>query len=436
MGWERKRGKLLELHRLVLGRPDTTYRWICGDFAQQLDAGGFTFVYTLDEANWLAHDEVRSLLRVAAHPANRAELDDAGRLVGGYAIFQPSIVPVSGGALTSAETIQRAATTRFHFDVLGVGVFQGKGLLDVRACNALLDDVFPPGAVLHHDMLEGFAARTAEVHDAFVLEVSAPDYLSQVQRGHRWLRGYFQALPWIMPRVRGGDGARRTNPLRPIHRFFIFELVLTELARPASLVLLLAGWLTMPTHALAWTVLVCPPLAVLLARLVATTLGAAVDAIRRALAPAARAHGPRPFPLAPLAVEALAMLFSQATLPYEAVVVADALRRATWRMLVTRRHLLEWTPVSRVNPATLSEEPSAYWRELRACHAAGLLTLAVVAALRPSNLLVAIPFVAAWIGAPWMVAWFDGALGHTEAQPVAGAADAYGVGLEPERGAA
>ncbi|HEV7991114.1 MAG TPA: hypothetical protein VGP25_04770 [Gemmatimonadaceae bacterium] len=425
MGWERKRGKILELHRLLLGRSDTNYRWLFGAFASHLDAGGFPYVYTLDEANWLARGEVLSLLRVAAHPANRAQLDaDTGRLVHGYAIFQPAVVPVSSVAYaggSGATHVQRAsgqqlAATRFYFDVLGVGVFQGKGLLDVRACHALLDDVFPPGAVLHHDLLEGFVARAAEVNDSFVLEASAPDYLSQVQRGHRWLRGYFQALPWVLPSVRGGNGSPRANPLRLIHRFFIIELVLAELSRPASLVLLIAGWLASSAHVAVWTVLVCPPLAVLLARVVFTALASVANAARRALLPEPHIGVPPRFPRPPLVADALAMVFSQATLPYEAVVVADALRRAASRVLVSRRHLLDWASVSRVSLAARPGAVREYRRVLRVCYATGLFTLAIVAAIRPAHLFIAFPFAIAWISAPWMAAWLDTVLGDPETQ--------------------
>jgi cyclic beta-1,2-glucan synthetase len=422
MGWERKRGKILELHRVLLGRSDTSYRWVFGGFKQQIVEGGFPYVFTLDEANWLPRGEILSVLCVAAHPANRAQLDpDTGRLIHGYAIFQPAVVsarpaahPTHGATLVPLATGPHLAATRFHFDVLGVGIFQGKGLLDVRACHALLDDVFPPGVVLQHDPLEGFAARTAEINDAFVLEALAPSYLSQVQRGHRWLRGYFQMLPWLLHRVRGGDGAWRANPLRPIHRLFILEWVLTELARPASLLLLIAGWLALGGHAAIWTVLVCPPLAALLARLIANAFAPFADWFRRVfLAPASARKGWRS--QRPSRVDALATVFSQAMLPYEALMVADALSRATWRMLVSRRHLLDWPPVGRVH-AAIRREPREYRRVLWICYAVGLFTLAGVAAIHPGNLLIALPFAVAWICGPSLAAWLDSALAEPEIQ--------------------
>lgn len=417
IGWERKRGKILELNRLLVGRADTSYRWTFGELAPQLETGGFPYIFVLDEANWVARRDLLTLLRVAAHQANRAQFDaDTGRLVHGYAIFAPAVVhalpqprPDDGGAADDSPGARRSFAERFHFDVLGVGVFEGKGLLDVRACHTLLDDVFPPGVVLQHDPLEGFVARTAEIHDAFVLDALAPGYLSQIQRGHRWLRGYFQLLPWALPRVRGGDGARRANPLRHVHRLVILEWVLTELARPASLVLLIAGWLALETHEVAWTLLVCPPLALLLARFAGSVPTFASMALRRAFHPPARGGG---FirSLQGWMVNALAIVFSLAMLPYEAVVVLDALCRAAWRMLVSRRHLLDWPPVSRVDPRTRMRSRREYRRELWVGPAIGVLTLASVAAIRPGHFLLALPFAAVWTAAPMLAAWLDGVL--------------------------
>jgi cyclic beta-1,2-glucan synthetase len=427
IGWERKRGKLLELHRLLLGGSDTSYRWTFGDLAAQLETGEFPYVFTLDDGNWLPRGQLLAVLRVAAHPANRARLDpETGRLVHGYAIFQPAVVPASAGhdgapSLTPLAASQQPAAMRFYFDVLDAGIFQGKGLLDVRACDALLRDVFPPGEVLQHDVLEGFVARTAALHDAFILEAQAPGYLAQVQRGHRWLRGYFQMTRWVLPRMRGANGAPGANPLCGIHRLFVLELVLPEVARPASLVLLVAGWLLLRDHAVAWTILVCPPLALLLWRLGATTLPAIIEAVHRRVHRAPRAGRPA-WLLKSLAVDAFATVIAQATLPYEALIVSDALGRAVWRMLVSRRHLLDWPVMDRLQ-STHDAAHRQYRGVLRPCCVTGVLVLASVALVQPVHLLLALPFAASWISAPSLVAWLDGALLDPEPQVVAAVTD-------------
>jgi hypothetical protein len=132
---------------------------------------------------------------------------------------------------------------------------------------------------------------------------------------------------------------------------------------------------------------------------------------------------------------AFATVFSLATLPYESMVVVDAFGRAAWRMLVSRRHLLEWRPVSRVQPGTQRLEPRAYRRVLWVCHAAGAITLVGVAVLRPVHLPIALPFAIVWIVAPWLVAWLDGTLADLQTDAATGV-DASASELGAARGAA
>jgi len=263
------------------------------------------------------------------------------------------------------------------------------------------------------------------------LEAVAPGYLAQVRRGHRWLRGTFQMLPWVWPQVRGSDDARRANPLRPIHRLFILELALAELGRPASLLLLVAGWLALRAHVTAWTALVFPPLALLLAQLLATALAAVASMAARALHSTPRVVGP-PRALRSLTGEAFAAVFSLALLPYEATVVTDALCRATWRMLISRRHLLDWPPVSRVHAATRLRQRREYGRTLWACYASGVLTLASVASLRPAHLPLALPFAVAWLCAPSLAAWLDGTLLDEDTQGSVDSTDVVEAELGPD----
>jgi cyclic beta-1,2-glucan synthetase len=105
-----------------------------------------------------------------------------------------------------------------------------------------------------------------------------------------------------------------------------------------------------------------------------------------------------------------ATVFSQAMLPYESIVVLDAFCRAAWRMLVSRRHLLDWRPVSRVQQGVWLRARREYRHLSWVCCATAVSTLAGVVATRPGHLLLALPFAAAWIGAPKLVAWLDGAL--------------------------
>src|SRR5579864_6994093 len=100
LGWERKRGKLEELNRLLQGAHDTTFLFPAGDGADAgdgglpLEPGSVRFVLTLDADTRLPREVARRLIGTLAHPLNRPRFDQRrGRVVEGYGILQPRITP-------------------------------------------------------------------------------------------------------------------------------------------------------------------------------------------------------------------------------------------------------------------------------------------------------------------------------------------------------
>ena len=72
MGWERKRGKLEELNRLLLGADDTSFITQAGN---PRIPGKITYVITLDADTLLPRDSAHRLIGTLAHPLNRARID-------------------------------------------------------------------------------------------------------------------------------------------------------------------------------------------------------------------------------------------------------------------------------------------------------------------------------------------------------------------------
>jgi len=68
MGWERKRGKLLDLNNLLLGR-NNRFSTVSGD---QNQLRGIKYVITLDADTQLPRDCGRKLVGAIAHPLQRA----------------------------------------------------------------------------------------------------------------------------------------------------------------------------------------------------------------------------------------------------------------------------------------------------------------------------------------------------------------------------
>ena len=69
MGWERKRGKLHELNRLLRNAKDTTFLPV--DSNWRLPPDGVRYVITLDADTRLPRSAVTNLVGTMAHPLNR-----------------------------------------------------------------------------------------------------------------------------------------------------------------------------------------------------------------------------------------------------------------------------------------------------------------------------------------------------------------------------
>ncbi|MES2911690.1 MAG: hypothetical protein V4718_09895, partial [Pseudomonadota bacterium] len=224
IGWERKRGKLESLVRLIATgegsghaaaqAPTATPRKVAaGDFyfAEGMHlATGIRYILTLDSDTGLPPAALRELVSIAAHPLNAPHIDRASRRVtGGYGILQPRVVtPLPEDEERSAFHSMFAGqcgidpyssgTSDLYQDLLGLGTFTGKGLLHVEAVHAVLDQRFAPESVLSHDLLEGTIARCAYVSDVVLAEDHPHHAGVDASRLHRWTRGDWQLLPLML----------------------------------------------------------------------------------------------------------------------------------------------------------------------------------------------------------------------------------------------
>jgi cyclic beta-1,2-glucan synthetase len=92
IGWERKRGKLHELNRLLRGATDTTFIGV-GGLCPRVP-GGVRYVITLDADTRMPRETARRLVGKMAHPLNRPRFDPGTRrVVEGYGVLQPRVTP-------------------------------------------------------------------------------------------------------------------------------------------------------------------------------------------------------------------------------------------------------------------------------------------------------------------------------------------------------
>ena len=173
---------------------------------------GVRYVLTLDADTRLPREAPRRLIGKMAHPLNRPRFDaKVGRVVEGYAILQPRVafsLPTSSEATPFQRAFSgaagvdpyAAAVSDVYQDLFGEGSFAGKGIYDVDAFEAALAGRVPESTLLSHDLFEGIFARAGLASDVEVVEEFPSRYDVASLRQHRWVRGDWQLLPWILGR--------------------------------------------------------------------------------------------------------------------------------------------------------------------------------------------------------------------------------------------
>ena len=100
------------------------------------------------------------------------------------------------------------AVSDVYQDFFGEGNFTGKGLYDVDAFQATLDNRVPPNSLLSHDLFESLFARAALTTDIELLDDYPASYEAYAKRAHRWTRGDWQIIRWLFPTVPDGERAK------------------------------------------------------------------------------------------------------------------------------------------------------------------------------------------------------------------------------------
>jgi cyclic beta-1,2-glucan synthetase len=408
MGWERKRGKLHELNRLLRGATDTTFCGIDGRAPEV--PSGVRYVITLDADTRLPRDTARRLVGKMAHPLNRPRFDaTSGQVVEGYAVLQPRVAPSlpvgRQGSLfqrvfSSASGIDpyAAAVSDVYQDLFGQGSYAGKGIYDVDAFEAALAGRVADGTLLSHDLFEGIFARAGLVSDIEVVEEFPSRYDVAAARQHRWARGDWQLLPWIFGRrdATGGNRGGRSLPL--IGLWKMLDNLRRSLSAPASIVALVAGWLLSRNSALLWTAFVVLTIGL------PALLPIFADILPRRAGVNARSH--LHALRSDLGLAASLTAFLIAFLAHQAWLMVDAIGRTLFRLFVSRRNLLQWVTAAQANLRPQLDLNGAY-RRMSGGVAIALLAAALIGHFRPDAWPVAMPFVILWTASPAIAVWIS-----------------------------
>ncbi len=332
MGFERKRGKLNDLNALLRENDTRGFSLIVGH-SEVL--AGIKYVITLDSDTQLPRESARQYIGAMAHPLNRPKYDaEKQRVTAGYGILQPRIaeaLPSPGptryvwlcGTELGIDPYTRTVSNVYQ-DLFNEGSFTGKGIYDVTLFHNVLSKRFPENQILSHDLLEGCYLRSGFLSDVPLYENSPGNYLNDVKRRHRWIRGDWQIASWVWRKGMSG-----------LSRWKIFDNLRRSLAPIALVVLLILVWTVLPATWF-WCGVILALL--LLPEVLATLLELAIkpDDMRFSQHVTGMTEV--------VQRRCYQLMLYLACLPHEAWYSLDAIARTVWRLLISRRHLLEWVP--------------------------------------------------------------------------------------------
>ena len=399
IGWERKRGKLHELNRLLRGAKNTNF--ITVDGQPPFVPDDVQFVITLDADTRLPRDTVRRLIGKLAHPLNRAKFDKkSGRVVEGHGVLQPritiSLPPEQEGSLfqrifANASGIDpyAAAVSDVYQDLFGEGSYAGKGIYDVDAFEAALSGRVPDSTLLSHDLFEGIFARAGLASDVEVIEDFPARHDVSVRRNHRWARGDWQLLPWVF--AIGGKG--KSLPI--VGRVKMIDNLRRSLTAPSCVLGLAAGWALNWDVALIWSsflvvALAAPALIPFFDGLLRREPGTTLKSRLRALG-------------ADLKMALARWLLLVAFLAEQGWTMGDAIVRTLARIMVTRRHLLQWVTAAQLESGP---EPtmSDFYRNMGGALVMAVVGLGIAWYWGEGTWPLALAFGLLWIASP-AIAW-------------------------------
>jgi cyclic beta-1,2-glucan synthetase len=401
MGWERKRGKLLDLNQLLRHQYDS-FPVKVGDLSVLPQV---RFVITLDSDTELPRGSADRMVGALAHPLNQAIIDPVKNIVvAGYGILQPRVgVSVQCttrsrlAAIFAGETgldPYTRAISDVYQDLYGEGTFTGKGIYEVDTMFRVLNRRFPRNALLSHDLIEGAYARAGLATDIIVIEDYPSHFSAYGRRKHRWLRGDWQIVQWLTDRVPDESGGRVPNPISLVSRWKILDNLRRSLVEPATFVLLLYGWLVMG-HPVWWTLATIGILFVPAWVEFGFGLARAVAALQPRIARDA---------LSNLFSANLTVLLTLSLLGHQTLLSLDAVVRALVRHLVTRERMLEWETAAQAEIGDHRTQVDRYidWMPFLAIGLGVVIWL-----VHPLTLLAAAPVLALWACSRFFVGWLN-----------------------------
>ncbi len=229
LGWERKRGLLIQFNNFLLDSQKNDFRY---NSMENEKKPNVKYVITLDADTELILNSGLELIGAMDHVLNLPIVEN-GKVAYGHGLIQPRI----GVNLTanSASTFSKIfsepggtdlytnAISDTYQDNFDEGIYTGKGIYNLKVFSQILTGQIPENLVLSHDLLEGSYLRAGLATDILLLDGFPAKFNSYMTRQYRWIRGDWQILQWLGKKIKGEKGDKIQNPLNTLSKFKIYD---------------------------------------------------------------------------------------------------------------------------------------------------------------------------------------------------------------------
>lgn len=335
MGWERKRGALTELNSLLLGKL-TEQQIEDAMYIAHRDLPEVKYVLTIDEDTSLSLNSAKELVAIISHPLNKPVLSKNGKIVkSGYGLIQPAVgldIEAANSSIFSKVfggfgglDIYTNAISNLYQDLFGEAIYTGKGIYDIALFDELIGNKVPENLILSHDLLEGSFMRTGLASDVEVQDGFPSNFIAYTKRNHRWFRGDMQISSWIFKPKSG---------LSLLSRWKIFDNLRRELLPVAALILLIISAF-MPADTFTKAVIIT---------FLTMNLGYILSVVNEIIFGKNAERKQKQYIPVIFGIRAnlLKMVENIITVPYKSWVVLNAFVTSLYRMLISKKKLLEW----------------------------------------------------------------------------------------------
>lgn len=347
LGWERKRGLIVELNEYLLGKKENTFRANTME-EEKNEIPKIKYIITLDSDTNLVLNTGLELIGAAAHILNKPELNTKkDGLISGHALIQPRVGIDLVSAKKSLFTQIFAgsggvdpytnAISDIYQDNFDEGIFTGKGIYDLKVFSEVLSEEIPENTVLSHDLLEGSYLKCALANDILLLDGYPYKYNSFIKRQARWIRGDWQIVRWIMPNIRTKNGDKKRNPLNLLSKFKILDNLRRSLVEP----LVIISMLYLVILKVTLGIKIWPIITVMLTTIIFSEV---LEIISHAISKRENSNN-RYFTktISTLQGSILRGILNIAFLPHKAYISIDAIIRTIYRITISKKKLLQWT---------------------------------------------------------------------------------------------